>query len=264
VTAKRAAPPATPSPKAARAASPRDEGVLHNRKRRGGTLRGKALKRQADVVLERLLAEYPDAHCELDFRSPLELLVATILSAQCTDKRVNLVTPALFAAYPTVEDLAAAPVEEVETLVRSTGFFRSKAKNIVAMAQAVVAEHDGAIPPDMEQLVQLPGVGRKTANVILGNAFGINAGVTVDTHVGRLAIRLGLTRETDPVKVEQALMPLFPREQWAMLSHLLIFHGRRVCEARRPRCEACVLDDVCPSSKVDGVAGGPVPASGGR
>jgi endonuclease-3 len=225
-------------------------GVLHNKKRRGGTLRGKALRQQADVVLERLLAEYPDAHCELDFATPLQLLVATILSAQCTDKRVNMVTPTLFAAYPTVRDLADASVEDVEALVKPTGFFRTKAKNIVAMAQAVVAEHDGEIPPDMGALVELPGVGRKTANVILGNAFGINEGVTVDTHVGRVSVRLGLTAETDPVKVEQALMPLFPREQWAMLSHLLIFHGRRVCDARKPRCEACVLNDVCPSSRV--------------
>jgi endonuclease-3 len=260
VTAKRA----TAERATAKRASPADEGVLHNRKRRGGALRGKALRQQADVVLERLLAEYPDAHCELDFGSPLELLVATILSAQCTDKRVNMVTPALFAAYPTVEDLAAAPVEDVEALVKSTGFFRNKARNIVAMAQAVVTEHDGSIPADMDALVRLPGVGRKTANVILGNAFGINAGVTVDTHVGRLAIRLGLTKETDPVKVEQALMPLFPREQWAMLSHLLIFHGRRVCDARRPRCEACVLADVCPSSKVERAAGDPVPAVDAR
>jgi endonuclease III len=227
----------------------RQHGVLHNRKRRGGTLRGKALRAQADIVLERLLAEYPDAHCELDFGSPLQLLVATILSAQCTDKRVNLVTPALFARYPTVRDLAEARVEDVEELVKSTGFFRNKAKNIVAMAQTVVAAHGGEIPPDMGALVELPGVGRKTANVILGNAFGINEGITVDTHVGRVSVRLGLTAETDPVKVEQALIPLFPRDQWAMLSHLLIFLGRRVCEARKPRCEACVLNDVCPSSR---------------
>jgi endonuclease-3 len=225
-------------------------GALHNRKRRGGALRGRALRAQADVVLARLLAEHPDAHCELDFANPLQLLVATILSAQCTDKRVNMVTPALFAAYPTAADLAAARVEDVEELVKSTGFFRNKAKNIVAMAQAVVAGHGGEIPREMDALVRLPGVGRKTANVILGNAFGINEGVTVDTHVGRLAIRLGLTTETDPVKVEQALMPLFPRDQWAMLSHLLIFHGRRICDARKPRCDACVLNDVCPSSKV--------------
>ena len=225
-------------------------GALHNRKKRGGVKRGAALREQAQIVLERLLKEYPDAHCELDFETPLQLLVATILSAQCTDKRVNMVTPALFAAYPTAAALAAAPQERVEELVKTAGFFRMKAKNIIGMARAVAAEHSGEVPREMDALTRLPGVGRKTANVILGNAFGINEGVTVDTHVGRLAIRLGLTNETDPVKVEQALMPLFPRDQWAMLSHLLIFHGRRVCEARKPKCGACVLADVCPSAEV--------------
>ncbi len=231
-------------------AAPPVGGVLHNRKRRGGAKRGAALKAQAAVVLERLLAEHPDAHCELDFETPLQLLEATILSAQCTDKRVNMVTPALFAAYPSAEALADARVEDVEGLVKTTGFFRSKAKSIVGMARAVVERHGGEVPREMDALTALPGVGRKTANVILGNAYGINEGVTVDTHVGRLAIRLGLTNETDPVKVERALMPLFPRERWTMLSHLLIFHGRRVCDARKPRCGACVLADVCPSAEV--------------
>ena len=173
------------------------------------------------IILPILKQTYPEAKCSLDFKTPLQLLVATILSAQCTDKRVNMVTPELFRRFPTAQALAAAPLEEVEELVKSTGFFRNKAKNVVAMANALVERHGGEVPADMDALVQLPGVGRKTANVILGNAFGVNAGVVVDTHVGRLAQRLGLTAETDPVKVEQALQPLFPRENWAMLAHLL-------------------------------------------
>jgi endonuclease III len=224
-------------------------GVLHNKKRRP-KLRGAALKAHAEEIYRRLRAEHPDAHCELDFRTPYELLVATILSAQCTDKRVNLVTPALFAKYPTPDALAAANPEELEELIRSTGFFRNKTKSLLGMSAAVVALHGGEIPAAMDDLVALPGVGRKTANVILGNAFGRNEGVVVDTHVGRLAVRLGFTDETDPVKVEQALMPLVPRDEWTMLSHLLIFHGRRVCEARVPKCERCVLADICPSSRV--------------
>ena len=207
-----------------------------------------ALPAYALDVHGRLTTLYPDAHCELDFETPLQLLVATILSAQCTDKRVNMVTPTLFAAYPTAQALADAPIEHLEELVRTTGFFRMKAKNIQGMARALVERHGGEVPADMEALVALPGVGRKTANVVLGNAFGTNHGVVVDTHVGRLAVRLGLTRETDPVKVEEALMPLFPRESWTMLSHLLIFHGRRVCDARKPRCGECALAEVCPSA----------------
>jgi endonuclease-3 len=206
----------------------------------------RALREYAAVLLTRLDAAYPDSHCELDYSTPLELVVATILSAQCTDRRVNMVTPALFARFPTLEQLADADVADVEALVRSTGFFRNKAKSIVGMARAVVADHGGRVPDEMDALTQLPGVGRKTANVVLGNAFSMNEGVVVDTHVGRLAVRLGLTRETDPVKVERELMPLFPRERWALLSHLLIAHGRRICEARRPRCGECLLADVCP------------------
>jgi endonuclease III len=236
-----------------RAAAPAPDaaahGALHNRTRRG-MKKGGELRAHATEIYARLAREYPDARCELDYRTPLQLLVATILSAQCTDKRVNMVTPALFAKYPTAEALAAAPLGDVEALVKTTGFFRNKARNVVAMAQALVAEHGGDVPRTMDELVKLPGVGRKTANVILGNAFAINEGVTVDTHVARLGQRLGLTTETDAVKIEQALMPLFPRDQWAMLSHLLIFHGRRVCDARRPRCEACVLNDICPSARV--------------
>ena len=161
-----------------------------------------------------------------------------------------MATPALFAKYPDARALAAAPLEEVEALVKTTGFFRNKAKNLIAMAGALVADHDGQVPRTMAALQVFPGVGRKTANVILGNAYGINEGVTVDTHVQRLSGRLGLTRESDPVKVEQALMPLFPRESWAMLSHLLIFHGRRTCDARKPRCGECTLADVCPSAGI--------------
>lgn len=204
----------------------------------------------AAVVWERLVAEYPDAHCELDHRNAFELLCATILSAQCTDARVNLVTPALFARYPDAAALAVAEPADVEALVRSTGFFRAKARALVGMAQALVAEHGGEVPASLEALVPLPGVGRKTANVILGNAFGINAGIVVDTHVQRLARRLGLTREPDPVRIERALLPLFPQAGWALLSHLLIWHGRRVCLARTPACDRCLLADVCPSAGV--------------
>jgi endonuclease-3 len=213
-------------------------------------LRGEALKARAGVVLDRLLAEYPDAHCALDFSNAFELLCATILSAQCTDKRVNMVTPALFARYPDAAALAVAKQEDVEELIKSTGFYRSKAKSLVGMAQGLVDRHGGQVPADMESLVVLPGVGRKTANVILGNAFGRNDGIVVDTHVTRLSNRLGLTAESDAVKIERALMPIFPRERWTMLSHLLIEHGRQVCEARKPRCGACVLADVCPSALV--------------
>ncbi len=202
----------------------------------------------ASVVLERLQAEYPDAHCELDHRNAFELLCATILSAQCTDARVNMVTPALFASYPTAEALSQAPLDHVEELVRTTGFFRAKAKSLVGMAQRLVALHGGEVPRTIAELVPLPGVGRKTANVILGNAFGINEGIVVDTHVQRLVRRFGLTREPDPIAIERALMPLFPRESWAQLSHLLIWHGRRVCLARKPSCEGCVLSDVCASA----------------
>jgi endonuclease-3 len=207
-----------------------------------------ALKTQARTIERLLRKEYPDAHCELDYRSPLELAVATILSAQCTDKRVNMVTPALFARFPTAAALAAADQSEIEELIKSTGFFRNKAKSIIGMAKAVVAKHGGEIPRTMDELFALPGIGRKTANVILGNAFGINEGIVVDTHVARLSKRLGLTRETDPVKIEQALMPLFPKTSWALLSHLLIWHGRRVCDARKPRCADCVLRRICPSA----------------
>lgn len=218
--------------------------------RRAGREAKAARAGRALTILARLKREYPDARCALNHGDPFQLLVATILSAQCTDARVNMVTPAFFARYPSPEALAHADRDEVEDLIRSTGFFRNKTRSLIGMAQALVADHRGEVPRTMEELRVLPGVGRKTANVVLGNAFGINAGVTVDTHVTRLARLLGLTRHDDPLKIEQDLMPLFPREDWALLSHLLIFHGRRVCVARRPRCRQCVLADLCPSAAV--------------
>jgi endonuclease III len=205
---------------------------------------------RAREVYDRLIAHYPDAHCALDFKSPFQLLVATILSAQCTDKRVNMVTPALFKRYRTAAALAVAKPEELEEMIKSTGFFRNKTKSLLGMSNAVGERHAGKVPDTMEELVKLPGVGRKTANVVLGNAYDKNEGVVVDTHVGRVSKRLGLTRQTDPVKVERDLMALFPNDRWTMLSHLLIEHGRRICEARRPKCESCFLSDICPSSTV--------------
>ena len=195
-----------------------------------------------------LASTYPDTHCALDHANPFQLLVATILSAQCTDKRVNMVTPVLFARYPDAASLARAKQEDVEEIIRSTGFFRNKATNLIAMAGALVDRHGGEVPADMDALVALPGVGRKTANVVLGNAFGRNEGIVVDTHVSRLSQRLGLTADTDPVKIEHSLVPLFPRERWTMLSHLLIEHGRQVCDAKRPRCAECPLLELCPSA----------------
>ena len=200
-------------------------------------------------VLRRLKKAYPGANCALEHRTPFELLVATILSAQCTDVRVNMVTPALFAKYPTPRSLAEADQADVEELIRSTGFFRNKAKNLIGMARALVESHGGEVPAAMDALRVLPGVGRKTANVVLGNAFGMNEGVTVDTHVARLAKLLGLTRHTDPIKIERDLMDLVPRRDWTLVSHLLIWHGRQVCIARRPRCDECVLRHGCPSAK---------------
>ncbi|MFU0805622.1 MAG: endonuclease III [Pseudoclavibacter caeni] len=197
----------------------------------------------------RILAEtYPEAHCELDFRSPYQLITATILSAQCTDARVNRVTPALFARYPTPQALAAADPVELESIIRSTGFFRAKARNLIGMARTVTERFGGEIPRTLDDLVTLPGVGRKTANVVLGNAFGV-PGLTVDTHFGRLVRRFGWTREKDPVKVEFAVAALFPRRDWTRLSHELIWHGRRICHARRPECGICPLARLCPSSE---------------
>lgn len=202
----------------------------------------------ARELLKRLPAIYPDAHCELDSSNPLELLVATILSAQCTDKRVNIVTKDLFQRCRTAADYAAISQEELEALVRSTGFYRNKAKNIRAMGAALVAKHGGEVPSTLEALAALPGAGRKTANVVLGNAFQKNEGVVVDTHVGRLSQRLGLTTFSDPIRIEQDLIKLFPRDSWTLLSHWLIFHGRRRCPARKPDCPNCELRDICPSA----------------
>lgn len=197
-------------------------------------------------IIAGLQKAYPDAHCELNFSNPLELLVATILSAQCTDKRVNIVTENLFKKYPSVADFARADVSELEQDIKTTGFYRNKAKSIKAAAQSIVEEHGGKVPRTMGELIELGGVGRKTANVVLGNAFDINLGVVVDTHVARLSFRLGLTSEKDPAKIEQILMKLVPREQWTLFSHLLIWHGRRRCYARNPDCPNCEVKALCP------------------
>ena len=197
--------------------------------------------------IDKILAEtYPDAHCELDFSTPLELAVATILSAQSTDAGVNKVTPALFAKYPTAADYAAADRAELEELIHSTGFFRAKTNSLIGLGQALVERYDGEVPPRLRDLVTLPGIGRKTANVILGNAFGI-PGITVDTHFGRLARRFGWTTQDDPVKVEHEVGTLFPKRDWTMLSHRLIFHGRRMCHARKPACGVCPVARLCPA-----------------
>ena len=204
--------------------------------------------RPAVHILDVLRTTYPDAHCELDHKGAFQLLIATILSAQCTDVRVNMVTPALFKKYPDAKTLAAAKQEDVEDLIRSTGFFRNKAKNLIAAARALVREHNCEVPRDLDNLTHLPGVGRKTANVVLGNAYGIEAGVVVDTHVARLSKRLGLTKHTDPVKIEKDLMKVIPRDAWTLWSHLLIWHGRRRCSARKPDCPNCELRTLCPSA----------------
>ena len=214
-------------------------------------LRGKPrVVADAAKLLSRLRGLYPDARCALNYRNAYELLCATMLSAQCTDVRVNMVTPTLFARYPTPFELARADSSEVEEIIKSTGFFRNKTKSLIGMAQALVSDHSGVVPRTMEQLRKLPGVGRKTANVVLGNAYNVNEGVTVDTHVARLSARLGLSSEDDPIRVEQDLMKLFPQEDWGILSHLLIFHGRQICVARRPQCGECALARLCPSAAV--------------
>jgi endonuclease-3 len=203
---------------------------------------------RAAEILRILGKTYPDAHCELVHRNPFELLVATILSAQCTDVRVNMVTPALFEKYPDAQAMAGGRQEDLEELIRSTGFYRNKAKNIRAASASLTEKHGGKVPRDLESLTVLPGVGRKTANVVLGNAYGIESGVVVDTHVGRLSQRLGLTKHRDPVKIEQDLIRLVPRDAWTLWSHLLIWHGRRRCFARKPDCDHCELSALCPSA----------------
>jgi len=200
-------------------------------------------------IIRKLKRRYPDAKCALHHEDPLELLVATILSAQCTDARVNIVTRDLFVKYRTAADYANADPAVFEQEIRSTGFFRNKTKAILGMAQALVREHSGEVPRSMDALTALPGVGRKTANVVLGNAFGVNEGVVVDTHVHRLSRRLRLTSKNDPAKIEQDLMTLVPRKEWALFSHLLIHHGRQVCQARVPKCEICPVNDLCPSAE---------------
>ncbi len=208
------------------------------------------IRERAEQLVQVLPEVYPGAHCELDFRTPLQLLVATILSAQCTDKRVNLVTPALFQVYRSASDFATASQLALETAIRSTGFFRNKAKNIRAAALAIESEHDGRVPETMAELRELPGVGRKTANVVLGNAFHKDEGIVVDTHVARLSQRLRLTRQTDPEKIEADLMKFVPKQHWTDWSHWLIWHGRRRCFARRPDCRQCEIFRLCPSGKI--------------
>jgi endonuclease-3 len=203
-----------------------------------------------EKVLPILKQMYPDAKCSLNYSNPLQLLVATILSAQCTDDRVNIVTRRLFQKYRSAADYANVPQEELEKDIQSTGFYRNKAKSLRAMGRALVENHGGVVPTNMDDLVKLAGVGRKTANVVLGNAFGKNEGVVVDTHVTRLSNRLGFTNHTDAVKIEQDLIPIIPREDWTVFSHLLIHHGRAICQARKPRCEECRLLEFCPSGKV--------------
>ena len=207
-------------------------------------------KERIGPIIARLAERYPEARCSLDHQDPLELLVATILSAQCTDVRVNIVTKTLFQKYRTADDYAAADPAVFEEEIKSTGFFHNKTKSVLGMANALVARFGGRVPDTMDDLVTLPGVGRKTANVVLGNAFGKDEGVVVDTHVARIAALLGLTRETDPVKIEQDLMVLVPRAQWTLFPHLLIHHGRAVCIARRPKCGECAVAELCPSAAV--------------
>ena len=205
-----------------------------------------ALTRRARRIARELAVLHPDAHCELDFTTPLELAVATVLSAQCTDQRVNEVTPAVFARYPTAAAYASADRDELEALIRPTGFFRNKTTSLIGLGAALVERHGGQVPARLEDLVALPGIGRKTANVVLGNAFGV-PGLTVDTHFGRLVRRFGWTQSDDPVKVEHEVAQLLPKTEWTMFSHRVIFHGRRVCHARKPACGACGIAALCPS-----------------
>lgn len=205
---------------------------------------------QANLVLNKLKINYPNSHCALKHKNSFELLVATILSAQCTDERVNKVTPKLFAKFPDAKSMAQADSAEVEELIRSTGFFKNKTKNIISCAQTLVNKFKGKIPRTMDELTQLAGVGRKTANVVLGNSFGLATGVVVDTHVGRLSYRLGWSQHQDPIKIEKDLTQLFPETEWIMLSHYLIDHGRQICSARSPACDRCFLFDHCPKNKV--------------
>jgi endonuclease III len=211
---------------------------------------GKARKARAAEILDRLEAQYPGTRLALDFETPLQLLVATVLAAQCTDKKVNEVTPALFRRYPTARDYAEADLAELEEMVRQTGFYRNKARALKNLGMALITEHEGNVPAVMDALTGLPGVGRKTANVVLGNAFGLQEGIVVDTHVQRLSRRLGLTEETDPEKIELDLLPLIPRERWTRFGHLMQDHGRAICKARKPECPICPVAELCPSAEV--------------
>jgi endonuclease-3 len=211
---------------------------------------GRARRQRAAEILARLRQTYPEVRLALDFQTPLQLVMATVLAAQCTDERVNQVTPALFRRYPTARDYAAADILELEEMVRTTGFFRNKARALKNLGTALAAEHGGEVPASLELLVALPGVGRKTANVVLGNAFGLNEGVAVDTHVQRLSRRLFLTEETDPEKIERDLMPVLPQEEWTRFALLLQDHGRKICKARKPECAICPVADLCPSAEV--------------
>ncbi len=208
-------------------------------------------RQRALEIVDRLHGEYPDANCELDYSTPWELLVATILSAQSTDVRVNKETPALFARYPTIKDMAESDQEEVEEMVRRTGFFRNKARAVREAAAAIMERYGGEMPSKMDDLLTLRGVARKTANVVLGTSFGIASGFVVDTHVHRLSQRLGLSRQDDPQKIEKVLMEILPKEEWIFTGHALIWHGRRVCDARKPACDRCTLSDICPSSTAE-------------
>ncbi len=208
------------------------------------------LEARAAEVNARLKKRYPDAKCALDFTNAFELLIATILSAQSTDARVNIVTKSLFRKYPGPKEFANADIVAMETDVKQTGFFRNKAKAVINCSKAIMEKHGGEVPRTMDELTALPGVGRKTANVVLGNAFSINVGIVVDTHVGRVSGRLGLTENADPVKIEEDLMALVPRKEWTIFAHRLIFHGRQTCDARKPRCEECVVSDLCPSAQL--------------
>jgi endonuclease-3 len=211
---------------------------------------GRARRQRAAEILARLRQAYPEVRLALDFQTPLQLVMATVLAAQCTDERVNQVTPALFRRYPTARDYAAADLAELEEMVRTTGFFRNKARALKNLGTALAAEHGGEVPASLELLVALPGVGRKTANVVLGNAFGVNEGVAVDTHVQRLSRRLFLTEETDPEKIERDLIAVLPREEWTRFALLLQDHGRKICKARKPECAICPVADLCPSAEV--------------
>lgn len=217
-------------------------------KRKRGRESKRALRERVEQIIAHLRATYPDAECALVHRNAWELLVATILSAQCTDKRVNIVTPALFAQFPTVESFAAAPREDLEEAIKTTGFFRNKAKNIQGAARVMLEKFGGAVPNTMAELLELPGVARKTANVVLGVAFQVADGIVVDTHVSRLSQRLKLTRQKDPTKIERDLMEVVPQSDWIDIGHLLIHHGRALCTARKPTCGECPLQDLCPSA----------------